>query len=128
MKKEKNRVRIGGGKAVAKKGKAAGNFANVEDPLKYAVSVIGGKWKVRILWAARDGNPLRYREIKQLVPEVTDMMLSQSLRELTECGLLERRQFREIPPKVEYKITGRGEKLIPAIKLLSEWAENELAI
>ena len=103
-----------------------GHLTQAEEPLRYAVSVIGGKWKIRILWAAKSGNPLRYREIKQMIPEVTDMMLSQSLRELTLCGLLERRQFQEIPPKVEYRITDRGKRLIPAIELLSDWAKDEL--
>ena len=128
MKKEKKKKRVKSEDArkIKTKDKAEAEHLKIKDPLQYAISVIGGKWKIRIIWAAKDGNPLRYREIKQLVPEVTDMMLSQSLRELTGSGLLERRQFQEIPPKVEYKITDRGKKLMPAIELLSSWAETEL--
>lgn len=99
---------------------------NEETPLQYAASAVGGKWKTRILWAMRSESPLRYGEIKQLVPGITDMMLSQSLREMAASGLVQRRQFQEIPPKVEYLLTAAGAELIPAIELLSAWAEKML--
>lgn len=127
MKKEKKKKHIKRVDTckIKTKNKTGAESSKTQDPLQYAVSAIGGKWKIRILWAVKNGNPLRYREIKQLIPEVTDMMLSQSLRELTECGLMERRQYQEIPPKVEYRITESGKKLMPAIELLSSWAKTE---
>lgn len=128
MKKEKKKKRIKHLDAckIKTNNRADAENLRTNDPLKYVISVIGGKWKIRILWAAKNGDALRYREVKQLVPEVTDMMLSQSLRELTSCGLMERRQFQEIPPKVEYKLTESGKKLLPALELLYSWAETEL--
>lgn len=83
---------------------------------------MGGKWKLRILWTMRGGESLRYGEIKQQVAGITDMMLSQSLRELTAAGFTERRAYQEIPPKVEYRLTPAGAALIPAAELLRAWA------
>lgn len=90
--------------------------------LQRAVSLVGGKWKLRVLWALRDGGSARYGEIRRRVPEITDMMLSQSLRELTEDRLIGRQQYREIPPRVEYALTDDGSGLLPALKLMCEWA------
>lgn len=92
--------------------------------LRYAVSLVGGKWKLRILWALRSGEAMRYGEIRQQVTGVTDMMLSQSLRELTADGLIERRQYQEIPPRVEYAVTGCGAELYPALGLFCDWAKK----
>lgn len=93
-----------------------------EQPLRDAIAIVGGKWKLRILWALRAGESMRYGSIKQQISGITDMMLSQSLRELTSDGLTERRQFQEIPPKVEYCITQTGAELLPSIELLRAWA------
>ncbi len=93
-----------------------------EEPLHRALLLVGGKWKLRILWALRSGASLRYGEIKQQIPGITDMMLSQSLRELTADELCLRRQYQQIPPKVEYQITPDGTELLPAIELLRSWA------
>ncbi len=97
-----------------------------EDPLSYALTAVGGKWKLRILWTLRGGTSLRYGEIKQQIPPITDMMLSQSLRELTASGLIVRQQFQQIPPKVEYRITPAGGDLIPAVELLCAWASKQI--
>ncbi len=97
-----------------------------QDPLYFALNEIGGKWKIRVLWVLRSGQSLRYGEIKQEIPLITDMMLSQSLRELTKSGLTERRQYRQIPPKVEYQITEKGKELIPGVTLIWQWAYNQI--
>ncbi|MCY1713703.1 winged helix-turn-helix transcriptional regulator [Caproiciproducens galactitolivorans] len=95
-------------------------------PLEYALSVVGGKWKIRILWTLRGGESLRYGEIKQQIFSITDMMLSQSLRELAASGMIVRRQFQQIPPKVEYCITQNGLDLIPTLESLYEWALKQM--
>ena len=97
-----------------------------DDPLQFAFTLVGGRWKLRILWVLRDKTSLRYGEIKQQTGGITDMMLSQSLRELTADGLCVRQQFQQIPPKVEYQITPAGAELLPAIGLLRTWAVNRL--
>lgn len=96
----------------------------VRNPLLETTALIGGKWKMPILWALREGQPVRYRELRQRVPGITDMMLSQSLRELTAAGLVERRQYQEIPPKVEYCMTSEAAGLVPALETLSVWTDK----
>lgn len=96
------------------------------DPLAYALATVGGKWKLRILWALSSKKGRRYGDIKRDVPEITDMMLSQSLRELTADALVERTQYQEIPPRVEYAITAKGLEVLPAIEALIKWANKRL--
>lgn len=90
-------------------------------PLSYFLQAAGGKWKCRILWALRDGKSLRYSELKHAVPGVTDMMLSQSLKELYTDKMVSRKQYQEIPPKVEYRLTDKGAALLPALMAVCEW-------
>ncbi len=95
--------------------------SSLPEPLEYFLQCVGGKWKMRILWALKEEGSLRYRLIRNKVAGITDMMLSQSLRELTECGLTIRRQFQEIPPRVEYEITAAGRALLPIFEKLVDW-------
>ncbi|WP_283609689.1 winged helix-turn-helix transcriptional regulator [Faecalispora anaeroviscerum] len=95
-----------------------------KDSLSLLHQKLGGKWKPRILWVLRGGESLRYREIKAGIAGITDMMLSQSLRELSADGLVERRQFQEIPPRVEYQITPAGAGALPGLELLAKWMTN----
>lgn len=97
---------------------------NPDSPLEYFLTVAGGKWKIRILWALRETGSLRYRSIKAAIPGITDMMLSQSLRELTESGMVRRKQFQEIPPRVEYQITPISQDLLPVLAEIIAWEEK----
>ena len=96
------------------------------DPLQYTLDLVGGKWKLRILWILRTGTSQRYGEIKLQISSITDMMLSQSLRELTAAGLIVRQQYQQIPPKVEYHITPTGVELIPAMEIFCAWAAKRI--
>jgi len=93
-------------------------------PLTFALSLIGGKWRLPIIWALSKGQPLRYNELKRCIHGITNIMLSQSLKELESYGILCRKQYAEIPPRVEYSLTNRGEELIPALKALAHWGKT----
>lgn len=97
---------------------------SAEDAMEKALLRIGGKWKLRILWALRDGEEQRYSELKRQVAGITDVMLSQSLKELAESGLVQRRQYGDLPPRVAYRITETGGGLIPALRLIAAWGET----
>lgn len=97
---------------------------DAKDSLELLHQKLGGKWKPRILWVLRSGESIRYREIKAEITGITDMMLSQSLREMCADGLVERRQFQEIPPRVEYQITPLGTGALPGLELLAKWMKN----
>ena len=102
-------------------------MADHPDPLACLNDFVGGKWKLRILWALREKTSKRYGQLKAEISGITDMMLSQSLREMTACGLVLRRQYQEIPPRVEYEITPMGAELLPALNLLAQWTLKNCA-
>lgn len=106
--------------------KVSENTDNADSLLALALSKVGGKWKLRILLALESSaqDALRYGEIKNMVSGITDMMLSQSLRELTADGLIERRQYQEIPPKVEYRLSPSAKGVLPATQQMAEWAKT----
>lgn len=93
-------------------------------PLTFALQLIGGKWRLPILWALSKNGTMRYNELKRHIEGITNMMLTQSLKELESYGITCRRQYLEIPPRVEYSLTPEGEKLILALKALANWGEQ----
>ena len=80
-------------------------------PLRHLGEVFGGKWKLPILCILTEHGPKRYSAIKRGLAGVTNVMLTQSLRELEEHGLVHRTQYNEVPPRVEYSLTEKGRKL-----------------
>lgn len=89
-------------------------------PVTTAIDVIGGKWKVIILYQLR-GKTLRFGELKKIIPKITQKMLSQQLRELEKNKLVIRKVYAEVPPKVEYTSTELAERLNPALDMLCQW-------
>lgn len=95
--------------------------ADADALLARALEAVGGKWKLRVLLALSGGKPLRYGQLRARVAGITDMMLSQSLRELCAAGLVERTQYAEIPPRVDYALTGAAAGAVEAAALLCRW-------
>jgi len=98
------------------------NFDNC--PLTFALSLIGGKWRLPIIWALFKNGTMRYNELKRNILGITNMMLTQSLQELESYQIVSRHQFLQVPPRVEYSLTDKGNNLIPALKSLADWGEN----
>ena len=95
---------------------------DIRCPLDFGMSLIGGKWKPRILCVLGVCGQLRYRELMKQMENVTDAVLSAALKELVRDGLLERIPFPEIPPRVEYRLTERGKSVLPILGSLARWA------
>jgi DNA-binding HxlR family transcriptional regulator len=93
--------------------------------IDYAFQRIGGKYKGRILWRLRGGT-LRYGELRRTVTGITPKMLTQTLRELEEDGLISRKVYVEVPPRVEYTLTENGHQLLPFLSLLRDWAKEQM--
>jgi DNA-binding HxlR family transcriptional regulator len=89
------------------------------------LKIIGGKWKLLILWHLKDGAK-RFSELKRLIPEITEKMLIQQLRELENDKIVNRAVQSDLPPRVEYSFTVYGETLIPVLKPLCDWGEEHL--
>jgi len=92
-------------------------------PVMTALSVIGGKWKPIILWVIRDGSK-RFSEIKRDIPPISQKMLIQHLRELESDGIIKRRIYPVIPPKVEYSLSPYGRTLRPMLDAIATWGES----
>ena len=90
-----------------------------------AVSLIDGKWKAVILYHLQDG-PVRFNELRRRSGEVTQRMLTNQLRELEADGLIEREVFPQVPPRVEYRLSGRGHSLTPIITALKDWGDANM--
>ncbi|MEO6977827.1 MAG: helix-turn-helix domain-containing protein [Mucilaginibacter sp.] len=95
-------------------------------PVDFAFQRVGGKYKGRILWYLKD-SVLRYGELKRIVEGISPKMLTQALKELEDDGLVTRKVYTEVPPRVEYTITTTGSELVPAIDSMRVWAEKQLA-
>jgi DNA-binding HxlR family transcriptional regulator len=89
-------------------------------PVDLTLHVVGGRWKGLVLWNLRNG-ALRYGEIKKTLVTINDKMLAQVLRDLEENGIIDRKVYEVVPPKVEYSLTKEGKKLMPIMQAMSEW-------
>ncbi|GFZ33161.1 transcriptional regulator [Clostridium zeae] len=95
-------------------------------PSGYTMDVIGGKWKLLILWHLLNDGIKRYGEIKKVLPGITHKMLSSQLKELENDGIVHREEYQQIPPKVEYSLTEKGITLTPILKAISEWGSANM--
>ncbi len=93
-------------------------------PVELAVDVIGGKWAVVILANLKEGD-LRYGELRRKMPDITEKMLTQRLRELTEAGLIQRTEHEGTPPAVFYKLV--ADDLKPVLQALYDWGQSRAA-
>lgn len=90
------------------------------NPVELSLDIIGGKYKMPILWRLKD-KIWRYGELRKSLGKITHKMLTQQLRELEADGLVNREVYPEVPPKVEYSITELGQSTIPVIDSLRKW-------
>ncbi|MBM7616054.1 winged helix-turn-helix transcriptional regulator [Alkaliphilus hydrothermalis] len=93
-------------------------------PLTFALKIIGGKWRLPIIWALSKSETMRYNELKRNIDGITNMMLTQTLKDLEANNIIKRQQYMEVPPRVEYALTENGENLIPALKQLANWGKR----
>lgn len=93
-------------------------------PVEATLSLIGGKWKGVILYHLFEEGVMRFNEMRRRLPSVTQRMLTSQLRELEADGLITRKIYPEIPPKVEYRLSERGQTLEPVIRALKHWGDK----
>lgn len=93
-----------------------------ECPLNRALKLIGGKWKMQILCSLHNNGPTRYNQLKRSLDGVSNTVLASALRELEADGLVVRREYLEVPVRVEYEVSGHSKALIPILDALGEWA------
>ncbi|NML58999.1 winged helix-turn-helix transcriptional regulator [Chryseobacterium cheonjiense] len=93
-------------------------------PVTATMQVLGGKWKAILINAIYHTSPARFGELKRSVKGITQSMLTQQLRELEEDGLISRKIYAEIPPRVEYTLTDFGLTLSPIMQSMANWGKE----
>ena len=102
------------------------NIAGEGCGLKKVINIVGGKWKVMILCVIDNNEVVRYGELRRAIHGITNTMLANSLKELETDGLVERKQYDEMPVRVEYNLTKKAKSLIPILLELKKWGEDNI--
>ena len=93
-------------------------------PVKYALDLLSGKWKLRILWELNQQEPIRFNALQRRLNGISSVMLSKSLEEMERCKIVDRKQYNESPPRVEYALTELGKAIDPALQALGDWGKQ----
>lgn len=96
--------------------------ADIRCPLEYGLAIFGGKWKSRIICVLSAQKTLRYSELRKEMYNITDAVLAATLKELIQDEIIDRRSYDEIPPRVEYSLTPKGETVVPILQSICQWA------
>ena len=92
-------------------------------PFGYTLSIIGGKWKMIIMFWLVEYEVLRYGELKRCIGQISDKILNNQLKVLEKDGIIIRKEYPQIPPRVEYRLSKRGLSLMPILEEMCKWGE-----
>ena len=95
---------------------------DIRCPLEYGLELFGGKWKSRIICVLATMGTLRYSELRREMGNITDAVLASTLKELIANGIVVRKSYDEIPPRVEYTLTEKGTSVVPILQSICRWA------
>lgn len=103
------------------------NFKRIDmEPFNDAMGLISGKWKMNILFCISEIGTIRYGELRSTLGNITHRVLSKKLKELEENDLIIRKEYPQIPPKVEYSLTPKGESLLPILRMICDWGKENI--
>ena len=102
--------------------------SNYKCEIELTLEIISGKWKALILWNLGNYGIIRFNEFKRRIPEITQKMLTQQLRDLENNKLISRKIYPQVPPMVEYSLTELGENLIPILEEMDKWGKNYISL
>ncbi|MCH3972754.1 MAG: helix-turn-helix transcriptional regulator [Oscillospiraceae bacterium] len=95
---------------------------DIRCPLEYGMDIFGGRWNSRIICVLASKGTLRYSEVRKEMGNITDAVLAATLKELIANGIVDRKSYDEIPPRVEYTLTERGKTVVPILQSICHWA------
>lgn len=95
-------------------------------PVTRVMSIVGGKWKPIILNVIGD-RAIRFGKLKQLIPAISNKVLANELKELEVVGLVKRKAYKELPPRVEYELSSSGRSLMPVLHAMADWGNSHVA-
>ena len=90
-------------------------------PVMPVIAMLQGKWKLQVIYELCIKEPMRFGELRKMLGSVTNTALTNALKELEKDGLVNRQQFNEIPPRVEYSLTDKGRELLPVFNAIANW-------
>jgi len=90
-------------------------------PVMPVIAMLQGKWKLQVIYELCIKEPMRFGELRKMLASVTNTALTNALKELEKDGLVNRQQFNEIPPRVEYSLTDKGRELLPVFNAIANW-------
>ena len=99
-----------------------GNFEDTG--FSYTLSLISGRYKMTILYCLSEFAPVRFNQMRRYLKTISDKTLSQQLKELEADGLIHRKEYPQVPPKVEYSLTERGESLMVVLRQMCVWGKE----
>lgn len=94
---------------------------DIRCPLEYGLELFGGKWKSRIICVLAAKSVLRYSELRKEMGNITDAVLAAALKELIAAQIVDRKSYDEIPPRVEYSLTEKGQSVVPILQSICQW-------
>ncbi len=95
-------------------------------PIRNVIARFGNKWSLLVILLISENGVLRFNELRRMIPDISSRVLSSTLRSLEADGLLNRKVYPTVPPKVEYRLTETGQSLVPLILRLTEWAQANM--
>lgn len=95
-------------------------------PIRNVVARFGDKWSLLVLLVINEAGIVRFNELGRMIPDISTRVLSTTLKTLDADGLIDRKVYAQVPPKVEYTLTDTGRSLIPLIMQLTEWAQQNM--
>ena len=95
-------------------------------PIEYGLEIFGGKWKARIVCVLSSKDIMRYSEIRRVLTNITDAVLTAMLKDLIKDGIVSRKQYNEIPPRVEYCLTENGKTILPVLQNVCKWSQEQV--
>ena len=95
---------------------------DIHCPLEYGLTVFGGKWKSRVICVLAEKGTLRYSTLRKEMTNIIDAVLASTLKDLMVDDIVRRQQFNEIPPRVEYKLTAKGQSVVPILQTICQWS------
>ena len=93
-------------------------------PIRNILSRISDKWSLLLLCSLQEGGVMRHKNLKNTIPDISQKVLSSTLKRLEEDHLINRKMYKEIPPRVEYSLTEMGKELMPAVGMMINWAQT----
>ena len=100
---------------------------SIVEPFEYTLSIIEGKWKMKIIYALANTDVMRYGELKRALSPITHKMLSAQLKELEKDGIVVRNEYKQIPPKVEYCLSPKGDDMLEIFREMWIWGHKHQA-